>query len=518
MPPLQTYSARPIGVVADLDPANVPLERYTAARNMYFEEDVARRQPGVSYRTPAPLFAPEKMAYRFYNDVDQMLYAGQAGIGIDTAAQNDITPAGYPPALLEGQHNWTSLNGIPIWNHRGFTPHYHDGNVANPMLPIPAWPAGWFCNRMVAFKFYLIAIGGGDAGSDIEDQIRWSSSADPGLLPAEWTPTPENDAGDMAFADTPGPILDAVPLRDALVVYKGTGMYLVQFLGGIFVFGQRKLFSETGILGPGCVVGFRGRHYCVTEGDVLVHDGSQARSIADGEVRDAIFGDISGVYINRSFAYLDTGSLDFCFCFPSRDSSGWCDRRARYHLGGGPNLNTWTLETLEPDEVSDVLVGSYTISGLGNDWDSETSDWDSRPGFWDDSSVQNIGDQTLEAYHATTQFGQPQWGGNRGALTPTTELRWESKQLVPGRSAYVDHVWPILENPGDAEVMVSFGWQEDRNDPVTWSPLRPAINGKGVDVAQRGRYFSIRFTSEDSRDWQLGGFDIDFSDAGRYGG
>ncbi len=515
MPEFETYQARPVGLIADLSPANVPPERYTAARNIVFDQDRSRRQQGIRYRTPTPLFKPERVQYREFQGVNQMLYAGADGIGLDAVTQYDITPAGYPVNLALGQHGWTLLNGVPVWNHRGSTPHYHDGESANAMQQIPAWPAGWFCNRMVAFKFYLLALGGGDGVSDVEDQMRWSSSADPGLLPAEWLPTPENDAGDMAFADTPGPVLDALPLRDTLVVYKGTGMYLVQFLGGIFVFGQRKLFSETGLLAPGCVVSFRGRHYCVTEGDIIVHDGSQAQSIADGQIRNAIFEDISGTYVNRSFAYLDPQTLDFCFCWPSRDSLGWCDRRARYHLGGGPNYGTWSIETFG-DEVSDIEPGAYTVTGIGGDWDGASSDWDTRVGSWNDAAEVNIGDQTLEAYHDAQLMGQPTWGGMRGTVDPVTELRWESKQLVPGRSVLVDQIWPIIDNPGGAVIEVSFGFQEDRNDPVAWSPLE-TVNGS-LDVAMRGRYFSLRFRSEDQRDWSIAGFDIDYQDAGRYGG
>ncbi len=517
MAELLTYSARPIGVVKDLLPANVDVNRYTHVHNVIFDEDRARRQKGITLRTPAPLFKPERLHYRFFNGVNHMLYAGQEGIGLDTSGQTDITPLGYPANLELGQHGWTSLNGVPVWNHRGFTPHYHDGGIL--MLELPSWPSGWFCNRMTSFKFYLIAIGGGDATSDIEDQIRWSTSADPGSLPAEWIPTPENDAGDMSFSDTPGPILDAVPLRDSLVVYKGTGIYLVQFIGGIFVFGQRKLFSETGILAENCVVAFRGRHYCVTEGDIIVHDGSRAESIADGEVREFIFNDMSGLYINRSFAYLDPQTLDFCFCWPSKSSLGWCDRRVRYHLGAGPNAGRWTFETMFPFEVSDVEGGSYTVSGVGGDWDSDIDTWDLKIGVWDDSAEVNIGDQTLEAYYEIKELGQPQWGGMRGAeVSPDAEMRWESKQLDPSGAVIVDHVWPIIDNPGGAEIFAEFGWQEDRRDPITWSQADQVNGSRGIDVAQRGRYFSIRFFSSDERDWSIAGFDIDYRPAGRYGG
>ena len=168
--------------------------------------------------------------------------------------------------------------------------------------------------------------------------------------------------------------------------------------------------------------------------------------------------------------------------------------------------------------MSHVEPGTYTVTGVGGDWDSELGDWLGRPGRWDDAAEVKIGDQTLEAYYEDTAFGQPAWGGIRGSLSPNSELRWESKQLNGQGAVYVDHVWPIIDNPGAAEIFVSFGWQEGRNDPITWSQAELVTEGQGVDVAQRGRYFSIRFQSQDDRDWSLAGFDIDYREAGRYGG
>ncbi len=517
MPELETYQARPVGAIYDVSPENVPPQAYTFAQNARFQEDRARRGEGMTYRSPEPLFNPERLHYRNFQETNQWLYAGDGGIGLDVVTQFNVTPANYPNNLAAGLHGWTDLNGIPVWNHRGFTPHFHDGQTGNVMQQIPAWPTGWFCNRMVSFKFYLIAIGGGDANTDIEDQIRWSASADPGNLPGAWVPTTTNDAGDLAISDTPGPILDAVGLRDSLVIYKGTGAYVLQFIGGLFVFAQRRFLPKTGALTDNCVQSFRGRHYVVTQGDVVVHDGARVQSVVSGKARRAIFEDLSGQFKDRAFTYIDPMDNTFCFCWPSLSSRGWCDRRARFSIGGGPEDGAWSIEKLMPDELSDAKVGAYQVTGQGGDWDSEPGDWDTTVGRWDDQANPDVGSQVLEAYIVAKKMGQPQDGGDRAGVTPITELRWEGKELNPGRSTLVDTIRPIFDNPGNAVIKLSFGFQESLNEPISWTPEITA-NGDKVDVALQGRYFSLRLRAEDERDWAIEGFDIEHGPLGRYGG
>ncbi len=514
MAELQTYNARPIGVAPDLSPPNCPPEFYNAGRNIFFQEDRARRIAGFTYRTPKPLFRPEALQYRRFAGTDQWLYAGPDGIGLDVGTQTDITPIGFPVDMEPGQHGWTSLNDVPVYNHRGFTPHFHDGLLL--MLEIPGWPAGWFANRIVAFKFFLMALGGGDGVTENNQQIRWSSSADPGNLPSDWIPAPDNDAGDLVIGEPEGAIIDAVPLRDQLVVYKTTSTHVLQFIGGTFIFAQRTIFPRTGILTDRCAVEYRGRHFVVTEGDIIMHDGVRAQSIADGAVRNAIFDNIAGALLPRAFAYIDPEELSFCFCYPSREAAGWCDTRARYNLGSGPDAGRWSFERLGPDELSDIGVGRYTVSGLGGDWDSDPYAWDLKPGTWNDTAFENVGDQTIESIHDAAEFGQPRIGGKRGELIPVAELVWSSKQLTPGRAILVDHLWPIIQNPGSSELFVQVGTQDDYNAPIDWRPEQRLDVARGVDVGLRCRYFSVRIRIEAESDWTLAGFDIDYRDAGRW--
>ena len=71
----------------------------------------------------------------------------------------------------------------------------------------------------------------------------------------------------------------------------------MRYVGGNTVFTIDRLFSEHGILAPRCFAEFGdGMHFVVTHGDVIVHDGNTARSIANDIVRNHIFDEIDSVY------------------------------------------------------------------------------------------------------------------------------------------------------------------------------------------------------------------------------
>ena len=515
MADLQTFKARPFGVVTDISPHNADPAVYNLANNIVFRDDRAERQDGYRYRTNSPLFHPEAVEYRRIGETNQYLYAGEDGIGLDTVSQNDITPTGYPSGMRKGYHGWTSLNSIPVWNHPDFTPHYHDGVITSAMQELPNWPTGWYCERMVAFKYYLLALAPGDANGDIEEQIRWSASADPGSVPDEWIPDASNDAGDMTLSDAPGKIIDAVSLGDNLIVYKPNACYFVEFIGGTFVFGQREVFSSAGILASRCAKEWRGQHFVVTEGDVILHNGSQLQSIIDGRLRNAVFDDLDGSLIERAFTYSDPRRLRLGFCYPSVGSKGWCDRRVLYD----PVNNRWSWEEIGPDELSDVAIGRYTLSNFAVSWDASTDAWDDSSGAWNDQADPNVGDQRLEAFYDAKEFGEPTRGGKRGSDTSDCELIWAGKDLGhPTRRKLVDRVWINTVSPGGAKLRVQAGWQDEYSSSVNWGQSQEIDAGGDavVSVLSKGRFFALRMLSSDEKPFAVRGFDIDFRDAGRF--
>ena len=519
---LLSETIAPYGVVRDIPPQRADPAFWTFAQNLDFNENKTERQRGYINRPLAPLFSPERLHYRRFEGTDQFLYAGNDGIGVMTGTQNDITPTGYPTvlSLTPGEHNWTSLNGIPVWNHPGFTPHYHIGDTSVRMLQLPNWPATWACQVVRSFKFYLLAINVTEAGVEYENQIRWSSSADVGSVPAEWTPSATNDAGDMFFAATPGAVIDAVPLRDNLVVYKDNSTYLMQFIGQPFIFRQRIVFATQGLLAANCATEWRGRHFVAIEGDIMVHDGNSGQSVADKFVRRDIFDNISPNYADRSFVMHDPAALSMNFYFPSRSSDGWCDKRAIWNYRD----NVWSVQDTTPDVVSHATIGNYAFAGLGEDWQTDLGTWDSDSTEWDDTTQTGVQDKTLVGLPVTTELAQPIRGFGRNGQAVASQMAWATKDLgalyadSPNRLAYVDRIWIDAISGGNATLFVKVGWQENESSPVRFGRERSFVIGKDkcLGIQEKGRYVTIQLRAETDVDWSFVSMTLDCRIQGRF--
>lgn len=513
MAQLATFKARPLGVNRDLTPSEAPIDVYNEAMNLEFNQDRALRQRGYSYREPAPITAIESMRYYRIDGVNYWVYAGPDAVGYDDGTQNDITPLPYAPEA--GEHSFTDLNGIPIWNNRASGPYYWFPGAANTMEELPGWPEDWRCRTMRSFKFFLLALGAADDTGDYDNQVRWSSSADAGSLPTEWEPSPTNDAGDMIFAGTPGIIVDGLSLRDTFVIYKPASTYLMQYIGNPFVFSQRKLFATSGLLARDCVAEWRGMHFCITEGDILAHDGNQGQSVADKVIRRDIFGDISAQFVGRSFVYHDPASLEMNLYWPSVGSSGWCDRRAIWNYRD----DKWSLEEMVPDEVSFAGIGAYRVSGGDDTWADQTQAWEDWDEPWNTQRTAAVGDQTLLAFYAEVEMGQPRLGGTRAGQAPQVSATWASKDMGEPQSVkLIDRIWPNIVCASNIDVQIRVGVQDSYNQAVSWGPTQGFTVNRDeyVDVLQAGRLISVEVSSSSSIHWELAGFDIDYRKQGRF--
>ena len=119
---------------------------------------------------------------------------------------------------------------------------------AGLFLPLPGWTAQFAtdaCQVMRCWKQHIFAANF-PAGSDA---LAWSSAATTtGGIPTEWVPSSTNDARLIYLGDTAGGIVDLIPLRDSLIVFKRQSMYTLQFIGGAFVFSSRKVTESFGVM------------------------------------------------------------------------------------------------------------------------------------------------------------------------------------------------------------------------------------------------------------------------------
>lgn len=179
---------------------------------------------------------------------------------------------------------------IPGWG-RPFKPKSYD-DKGNPVYDYKV--KSWKSPRLRTFKNYLIAMGMIEGSTEYPQRIRWSDVSYVNDLPTNWhEDDPNTDGGFNDLTNSIGEIIDGVPLRDSFVVYTDRDTFLMDYVGGDYIFNFRKLFSDSGILAPECAIEFEGQHFVVSESDIFVHNGSNRKSIVTGRVKDFLIDEIS---------------------------------------------------------------------------------------------------------------------------------------------------------------------------------------------------------------------------------
>lgn len=501
------------GVIADLPPEEAAQERWTSASNITFKEQATERAKGyAAWADPilgsGPLFAlsviAETETYWIYCTADHAYVT-------DGSTHHDITPAGGLQTVVAGEWTGCILNGIPVLSNGKDKPFYWNLAPASPCLYLPGWPTGSSCKSIRAFKYHLFALNVTDGGNDQPDTLWWSSSAAPGAIPQAWLPAPDNDAGDMTLADSPGAIVDGLSLRDTFIVYKQFSCYVLSYVAGQYVYTQRKLFLTTGLQTRNCVAELNGEHWVFTGNDVIRHDGQSFRSVVQDKVKRLMVESI------------DPSKVMMC-CVSSRirDQQLWVaiPTQGQTWLNKAYVINTTTEDVgeIELPGVSFVARGIVTAA-TGNSWDADSQAWDLDTTFWDQQSYSPTEDSILLCDHDDNKL----WNhGFEDTAAGQPIHAYVERQSLPVQNAMlralVTRVVPRLDGAQGETINVRVGGQAYFGQPIAWSDPMPFVIGQdvGVDVQVEGRLISVRFEGTTDRVWRLHSYRLVVVDLGLY--
>ncbi len=206
----QTFKVRPTkGIAADIETWEVGPDYYTKALNVMFRDGFPDRYFGQAEVFATPLHQPVYLQSVVNQSGAYFVYASDNNVSVVTGStHSDISWLGQ--SASDFNNAWTGglINNIVFLNNGIDVPHYWDGVVGNPMIPLPGWPAGTVCKAIRAFRFYLFAFDITGPGGALSNQLLWSDSAEPGTVPQSWAPAIDNDAGFVELSATQGPIID----------------------------------------------------------------------------------------------------------------------------------------------------------------------------------------------------------------------------------------------------------------------------------------------------------------------
>lgn len=509
--PKQLASLRPTGgFVSDTPAHEVGPEYFTLFDNVINRSGFAQRVPGSRsiYTTALGVAAPGQLMHAinadsggtnywlvFEDDGSAWYMEGNNATQMDNSLLSSVgDPVDYSSTLI---------NGVPVISNGADEPVYWagPGNLAT----LTDWTATETCQFITAFQYHLFALDISGPGGTFRSLLRWSDAAAPGTIPAEWGPSPSNTAGDVELSDAPGALLCAYPLRDNLLIYKRSAMYQAKFVGGNNIFNFRKVQAASGALTRRSVCEVKGKHLAVTDGDIVLTDGSNLQSVGESRVKDWLFNQLDQDNYPNLFCSYNRAQGEVVIGFPSSGNE-FCDTALVYNV----NLDSFGVRDL--NQVVQAPVGFVNDTTESNTWADRTETWALSVGAWGSSSVASARDSMV--------------------LIRTDEMHQQDVNDLEAVDAYLGKYSMDFGDPARIKFLkrihvqaqanygtlcVRAGSQMEPNDSINWTTeVEISDPEQIVNLFTQGRYISVEVRSEGSDVWKLTGLDLELEQRGYF--
>lgn len=499
------------GVVKDIQPHELPLSALSEAQNIRFRDGAAERITGdkqvfdtaanipyqvMLYRTAATLF---------------LVHAHLGAVFVDASGgRTDIT--GTAPTGAAGDH-WTGgvFVGTLIMNNGKDLPMFWGGNTANNLATLTNWDTNNTCKILRPWKNYLVALDVTKTATRYKHMVKWSAAAEPGTLPA-WDETdPATDAGEIDLADTTDSMVDALPLGDALIIYKSASCYAMTYIGGQYIFSFRRLPGGWGMLAPNCGCIIPGGHIILTAGDVVRHDGAGMASILSNRMRRWLFANLDTTYFDRSYVVANPSKNEVWICFPTTGASV-CTTALIWNW----QENTFTLRDL--DSVTAITSGQFEYA-VSDPWSGDSGAWSADTTIWDTSDIPlaqtslimaTTGKLLLVADDSKTQFH----GVDYTSLLERKGLAFDA----PDQVKMIRSITPRVDGSSGTMLYMQVGGAMDAEGDYTWSDPVPYTIGttRKADAFATGRFLAYRIYAGAGLGWRVRSIDLDVVPQGMY--
>lgn len=500
------------GFVPDQVNYNLPDGLFSDGRNVRFRDGSAEKVKGneavfgsLSSSTIWALPIGDGVTSYWAYGNEAVVYAtdGTTHSQISSASYNCPANIGY----TGGQ-----FHGFLILNDTNAIPQRWSPGLSNKIVDLDNWPASTFCRVIRSFGDFLVALRVTQDGVYNPRLLRWSDAAAFGELPGSWDFTdPTNQAGITELGQTEDEIVDCLPLRDTNIIYKQFSTTIMQPIGGLDVFAFRQVFSEAGMLTENCARAFGAAHFVLTDADIVVHDGSNAQSIADKKVRRWLFNAINPDRYQRTFVVANHREREMWICFAESGNDwpnlclawNWADNS--FHVRElGAQIATGEEGIVIGSELTfDGLVGSFDDQ-VGTFDESSFTPFSKRLVLWRGNAKQALQAEQGETFNGT-------------AMTAYIERANIGLTRDVGSIKRIKRVFPkIIGTAGDT-FRVYVGARTVIDGAVTYSgPFNFTIGTDyKIDCRVSARWVSLKFETVVTNTWRLAGFDVEFDGDGR---
>lgn len=495
------------GVNKDLSQHELPVNVWTDASNIRMLDGYVYSAPGYVQIYDPPTVAPYHVLPVNVSGARYWIYAGAGTIyAVNGATHTNLTRSvggdysGSPNA-------WTScsLSGVPILNAGNETdpPQYWDLNIGHPFAALTNWPASTYCKSLRALKNYLVALNVTKSATNYPYMVKWSHPADPGSIPSSWDQTDATkDAGEYDLAAGGDIIVDGLPLRQSLMIYKQQSTWRMDYTGGTYVFAFAPVLGTSGCLTRNCIVELDGAHFVVTGSDIIIHDGQTATSILDKQTRRHFFANLDSTYYTRTFVAKNPYFNELLVCYCTAGNS--VPNRALVW-----NYVDKTVSFRDMPSVYHANTGLLE-GGLTGTWATDTSTWASDLTLWDQADFTPDAARVVMASGNTKLFLLDGSGDANGADQAAYIERRGLVFGAPERRKLVRSIRPRISAPTGTTLTIGVGYADTPYDDPNYTAKTFTVGTDiKADFLVDGRYIAIKFASGTAEQWRLDSYDID---------
>ena len=412
----------------------------------------------------------------------------------------------------------TNLNGVIVATNGYDAPQTWPLNSSGiPILTVPFvrlrnFPEGEKCKSIRSFRTFLVGLNW-ERTNEEPRLVKWSTGASYGSPPVTWLESDATlDAGEYELADTPGDIIDGLPLGDSFLIYKDDSIYIMNYVGTPYIFSFKLLSPTIGLLAKEAVAEFEGGHFFMGNSDFYVCNGQTITPMLSNKLRRTVFDELNGDNYLKCFVAADYVRNEMLACYPAGASTvvnkaliwNWKD-------------NTFSFRDL-PD-TSHISSGIAEITA-GAIWSGATLTWDADSDPWGATNYDNVIKNIVFADVTNTKIYRDNKGNKNDTATMSAYIERSGYDLGDPQSVkFVSAVYPQLEVSGNNTVNVYVGRQMSTEDGVTWEgpvAFNPNTQSK-VSCRISGKYFGIKISSDTDIDWKLHGLSFEVQQRGLRG-
>lgn len=292
-------------------------------------------------------------------------------------------------------------------------------------------------------------------------RLGWSSREDY----TDWNFASTTNTAGYIDIETSTPLLTAINVREGVLVFSETEVFLVRYIGNPFIYAAEYLGSSS-ILHPNMISTFDGKAMWFDQSGFMVYEGGSMRPI-QCPVLDFFKSDIDPVYGSAVSHGSENGIFEEAWFFYPSNGQTECDSYIIYNYNEG----WWASGSLSRTAAFPAGANKYPLmAGTDNNlYDHESG--------WTDAGNSRVGDVWLET--GALSIGQ----GDRG---------WEVRQMLPATGFGYDTL----------QVTV-YGRQAPDGSERTFGPYTPRSNGY-MDMRVSARDIRVRFEATEDGDWGIG--------------